>query len=249
VFRLSFIAVVLGSAVLLATQSRSGIAGALASAFVLMGMAALRRVDRRRALQSIRWVLAAIVTGLAICLAAAVLVLLMHSSSGPVLASGLATRLELWQRSIELVQDFAFTGIGPGQFNAVLPAFYPPFLTPADDSIAHAHDVLLEYAVELGVPGAVAFCALLVAFVAACRKGLRAADDLVKIASLGALLGLFSFAVFGVADAIAPGARGGLALWIILGLGGAVGVLGRRTAGQLRAMCAAKDEFASAWPR
>ena len=142
-----------------------------------------------------------------------------------------------------MLQDFAFTGIGLGQFNPVLHALYVPFLVAPGEYVPHAHNMYLEYAVELGIPGAVAFAFLVLAFFRQCRRAMRAPDPLVRHVGLGLALGMVSFWVYGLTDAIALGARGGLLLWIVLGLGAAVGNVvdqdrpvpetGRREAGQV----------------
>ena len=125
-----------------------------------------------------------------------------------------------------MLEDFPFTGIGLGQFNPVLHALYFPFLVMADEFVPHAHNLVLEYAIELGVPGLAAFGALLYAFFMQCARAARAEDQLVRWTGVGLALGVVGFLVYGLVDAIAPGARAGIVLWVVLGLGGAVGNVG-----------------------
>lgn len=70
---------------------------------------------------------------------------------------GLDGRLEIWSRAVYAVQDFSFTGIGMGTFPRVIPLLYPYFLLGPGQDIPHAHNLLLQIAVDLGLPGLTAF--------------------------------------------------------------------------------------------
>ena len=75
------------------------------------------------------------------------------SQSGPGMAENAAGRVELWSRAIEGIQDFPFTGMGMNAFRTVMPAIYPTFLTSPDFDVAHAHNHLLQAALDIGLPG------------------------------------------------------------------------------------------------
>lgn len=65
---------------------------------------------------------------------------------------GLDGRLEIWSRALYMVRDFPFTGIGMGAFGTMADQMYPlelfePGTTP------HAHNLFLQIAVDLGIPG------------------------------------------------------------------------------------------------
>jgi putative inorganic carbon (HCO3(-)) transporter len=122
-----------------------------------------------------------------------------------------------------MAQDFSVTGIGLGQFNAVFQRLYLPVQFGPAVYVPHVHNLFLEYALELGVPGFVACAALVVGVVRLGLSGARAPDRQVQCTAIGLLLGLLAFAVFGLTDALAPGARAGLVLWIVLGLCAATG--------------------------
>jgi len=59
-----------------------------------------------------------------------------------------------------MVQDFPFTGIGIGAFTEVADRLYP-FLLYAPGTMEHAHNLFLQVAVDLGLPGFVAWLAVL----------------------------------------------------------------------------------------
>ena len=158
----------------------------------------------------------------------------LSPANGTDVLNTLDFRMEMWNRAGYMIQDFAFTGIGLGQFNPVLHGLYVPFLVAPETFVPHAHNVFLEYALELGIPGAVAFGALVVAFFRLCWRASRASDRTVQWTALGLGLGLIGFLVYGLTDAIAPGARAGLVVWVVLGLGGAMGNLTARSPATVR---------------
>jgi putative inorganic carbon (HCO3(-)) transporter len=115
-------------------------------------------------------------------------------------------RLEIWARAIALLRDFGLTGGGAGNFEQVLLTLYPPFFTGVMGGFGHAHNVYLQTAVDFGVPGLVAFLALLVGLGAS----LVAATGMSKTASaesgvVSLAIGLFGsvwvVAIHGLADA------------------------------------------------
>jgi putative inorganic carbon (HCO3(-)) transporter len=158
----------------------------------------------------------------------------VHSSlaSGATSSASLDTlsgRLELWSRSLSMVRDFGLTGIGLGQFDRVLHLLYASDLVALDQFVPHAHNLYLAYAVELGIPGALAFALLVILVFKGCIQAVRSADPLLRRVGSGLISAQVAFLVFGLSDAIAPGARGGLIWWILLGLGAAVSRLSARS--------------------
>ncbi len=79
-------------------------------------------------------------------------------STGGVVGS-LESRLEIWSRAVYMVQDFPFTGIGMGSFTQVTDLLYPLFLAPPG-RVPHAHNLFLQIAVDLGIPGLVAWLSI-----------------------------------------------------------------------------------------
>lgn len=100
---------------------------------------------------------------LAVCAGAAALLLVVD----PVLYERLASvftkvdtstemRMAFWESTIAMIQDHPFLGIGWGAYYLVYPE-YDFYLQGAPVLIVHAHNLYLNYAAEIGLPGALAF--------------------------------------------------------------------------------------------
>lgn len=87
--------------------------------------------------------------------------LLFDAATTDATFGGLEQRVEIWSRAIYMVQDFSFTGVGMGaSFGRVADLLYPFFLAPPGQ-IPHAHNLYLQVAVDLGIPGRPAWLAVL----------------------------------------------------------------------------------------
>jgi putative inorganic carbon (HCO3(-)) transporter len=117
---------------------------------------------------------------------------------------GLAERVEIWQRALYAVQDFSFTGIGLGTFDEVIPLLYPYFLISPTVVIPHAHNLLLQVGVDMGVPGLIAYTALLVCsfvmLIAPLRHRSLALPWTLAAGALGAWTSLLVGGIFDVAN-------------------------------------------------
>lgn len=131
-------------------------------------------------------------------------------------------RQEIWSRAIYMVQDFPYTGIGLGTFGKVGPVTYPYFLAGPDADIPHAHNLFLQVAVDLGLPGLVAFLGLFGGSVMMAWKAYRAfaAQGRVPLRALalGLLVGVLIMGLHGLIDAVTWGTKPAIILWYIMGL-------------------------------
>jgi putative inorganic carbon (HCO3(-)) transporter len=127
-------------------------------------------------------------------------------------------RQEVWNRAIYGISDFPFTGMGMNTFRKVVHIFYPLFLTPPDTDVASCHNQLLQTALDLGIPGLIAYIALLVA---AITIGIvvwrRSSVPWIRASAQGLACGILAQQVFGITDAIPLGAKVGMFFWIALG--------------------------------
>ena len=65
--------------------------------------------------------------------------------------SGDAVRIDYWRSAIAIIQDHSLTGVGPAAFGTALRLYRDPFLSL--DYITTAHNVYLNVAAEMGLPG------------------------------------------------------------------------------------------------
>ncbi len=207
------VSIALIAAVLLLTQSRGGIMAAALALFLIV-------------LVRTRWVLAPVLlalVGVGFWMSSQPdlprIVDLFFSSDA---VSGLAGREEVWSRAVYALQDVPFTGIGLGIFSRAVQVLYPLFLVGPDVDIGHAHNLFLQVGVDLGIPGLVAYVALLtIGLVTALRAfltlGRRREPDQAAL-WLGLGIGLIALVVHGLVDAVTWGTKPAILFWILLGV-------------------------------
>ncbi|MBI3307295.1 MAG: O-antigen ligase family protein [Candidatus Omnitrophica bacterium] len=108
------------------------------------------------------------------------------------------SRFFVWQDALGMLRDHPWFGVGLGNFKWVFPNYQSERLLMSWD---HAHQDYLELAIELGIPAAMllffSFAGLWISlFVTYCSPNNRKHYPLIW----GALLGLLSFALHGLAD-------------------------------------------------
>ena len=132
---------------------------------------------------------------------------------------GWAARVELWSRAIYGIEDFPFTGVGIGNFRYVMPIMYPAFLTSPDFDVAHAHNHLLQAALDLGVLGLVSYLALwLGVAVMLLWVYCFSRNNLYRTVAIGLGAGLIAHFIFSMTDTIPLGTKAGVVFWATLGL-------------------------------
>lgn len=126
-------------------------------------------------------------------------------------------RQEVWSRAIYGIQDFPFTGMGMNTFRKVMPVLYPAFLVEPDFDIAHAHNHLLQAALDLGLPGLIAYLAIwfgVASMIVTVLKRAKLRWYRTIAGGLGG--GLLAHFIFSVTDAIPLGAKVGVVFWVVL---------------------------------
>ncbi|MCP4359244.1 MAG: O-antigen ligase family protein [Chloroflexi bacterium] len=205
--------------ILILTQSRSAYLG-LVAAVLFTGAVLI-------AAHSWRWLLGGTAALLFISLLAATQIESQQLTAQIFLQVGieedglstLAGRLEIWSRALYGIQDFPFTGMGMNNFRRVVHILYPLFLISPDTDIAHAHNHLFQAALDLGIPGLVAYLALWLGMAGMLWHTWRRSDDVfVRLLVLGFASSLVAYFVYGLTDAVALGARPGFIFWFLLGL-------------------------------
>jgi putative inorganic carbon (HCO3(-)) transporter len=120
--------------------------------------------------------------------------------------------------------------MGMGAFRQSVQHLYPLFLTPPDVDVVHAHNEFLQAALDLGIPGLIAFIglymgafAMLVQLTHLDDKGagllLKGVASLPRTALvLGLGGGLAAYLLFSMVDVHVLTGRRGIIFWLLLGL-------------------------------
>jgi putative inorganic carbon (hco3(-)) transporter len=168
-----------------------------------------------------------VVLGLYFFLPNGTLVTLLSSAVAKTFTGSGETRTEIWRQAVQAIANAPLTGIGLYNFGAIFR--YNVYLPPGwPFPIVHAHNAFLQAALDLGLPGAIAY-ALLLADVAwhALRVGRR-----LEGAAAGVCYGLgaavLAFGVFGVFDTIQLTSPVAWLTWFVIGMAGAAARVGDR---------------------
>ena len=144
----------------------------------------------------------------------------LDGESAADMSGRLRMRPELWARGIYLVQAEPVRGVGLGAFRQVTHESFPPDvpdLPPASD-VAHSHNVFIQTALDIGLPGLVAYMATLTLAAFMAVRVFQRGDAFFRAAILGLGGNLVAMHLFGLADAIPLGAKVGILFWMNLGL-------------------------------
>ena len=135
-------------------------------------------------------------------------------------SSSLEVRVEIWSRAVRMIGDFPFTGVGIGTFGNVADTLYPFFLLKPG-SVPHAHNLYLQVAVDLGIPGLAAWLAIWGSVIYAAWSLFQAGkkDSAAWQAAFGAALlcAQAAMAVHGLWDAVTWGTRPAVLVWAMWG--------------------------------
>jgi putative inorganic carbon (hco3(-)) transporter len=135
---------------------------------------------------------------------------------------GLSGRPEVWSRALYMIQDFPFTGVGMGTFKSVANLLYPFFTLGPDADVPHAHNLALQVAVDLGLPGLIAWLTLFGLVVVGAwqvyRRGRASGDGWLTGLGAGLLASQMASAVHGLTDAVTWGTRPAVLVWAVWGL-------------------------------
>jgi len=204
---------------LILTQSRSGWMGSAAGIAGLVMLAGWATGRRRVQIVAVVAPLALIAAGVAVVLSQPELAARFINTSGQTTEEiSLSGRPEIWSRALYAIQDFSFTGTGLGTFRRVVNLLYPLFTISPDTDIAHAHNIFLQVAVDLGLPGLIAYLAGLWIALCVAWGAAKRSRGMLRGLALGLLAGLVALHIYGLTDAIALGAKPNLAFWMALGL-------------------------------
>ncbi len=120
------------------------------------------------------------------------------------------SRVELWDFAVEIITEHPILGFGMNRIRQHPEVGY---------EMAHVHNHLLHTAAELGIPGLVAYLALLICMGIMCFEIWKNSKiGWMRIAILGLGCGQLAHFIFGLADSVPLGSKIGIFFWISLGL-------------------------------
>ncbi len=223
---LALSAALTGTFVLFLTQSRGAWIG-----FAVVTPLCILWLMRERFRKASGWLallymgLIVVAVGLVITRPEMILGETIFEAEGTMLSTvNLAGRFEIWSRALYGIQDFPFTGMGMNTFREVVHVLYPLFTISPEFELGHAHNEYLQAALDLGLPGLIAYLSLHISALWMLIRlagqeqstGLSVREQRAMIAGLGG--GLFAHLIYGLTDAVALGAKPGFLWWWLLAL-------------------------------
>ena len=205
------VATLLTGGVLLLTKSRGGYVAAAAGVLALLWL-----LGRRKLALVLLVVCVIIGVWLVVYGGEAETTLdLVEQSADP---ATLAFRVSVWRVALWMLADFPFTGVGMGTFNDVGALLYPFYETQNPGT----HNVYLQAGVDLGMPGLIAYLALLglVVWMAwrAVRRFKETGQSVLCAIAIGGLSGMLALLVHGLVDNTMWNTRAAFLPWLVMGL-------------------------------
>ena len=218
------LALALTSSVVLVAQSRASWAALLLG---LLGMCAL--VFRRFRIFLVLLVAAGVV----------VVAILWPMGAGAWLAqqawtvspgeTSWAARVELWSQGLWTIADYPLTGTGMNFFRRIAGRSLPLYHFEYGQDVGHSHQAYVQVALDLGLPGLVAYLALLFGLVASgWQTYKKSSGRFTRHMALAGVTGIVIHTIWGFADAIALGAKQSFLWWSVLALVATVVIHNRR---------------------
>ena len=138
------------------------------------------------------------------------------------IVAGFDIRMEIWSRALAIIHDFAFTGIGMGSYGPIVDQYYP-FFIQAPGLTPHAHNLFLQIAVDLGLPGLFFWLVIWIYSMMGgwkvFKSGVGKGDHLLQGIGAGIFATQIAMGVHGLTDAVVWGmVRSAPLVWAIWGL-------------------------------
>ena len=91
-------------------------------------------------------------------------------------------------------------------------------LAPGQDIIAHAHNMVLQTALDIGLVGSAAYWGIMVVLWVRASQAARGVSNVARMAAVGSAMSLVAVNLFGLTDAVALGSKVGTLQWAAGGL-------------------------------
>lgn len=135
----------------------------------------------------------------------------------------LQLRLDYWERTIYLIQDFPFTGAGLGIYNKIFQELYLflPFASESESSF-YSHNLYLGVTASMGIPALVLYFSLLGGFSFMVFTSINKVQPIARVVLMGLSCGFLAHLVYGIMDNYLPGEKLGAVMWIYFGIVAAI---------------------------
>ncbi|OQY35941.1 MAG: hypothetical protein B6I38_00850 [Anaerolineaceae bacterium 4572_5.1] len=146
---------------------------------------------------------------------------ILNWASANVKIGGVEGRIEIWSRGLAIIRDFPFTGSGMGSFTEVTDLLYP-FVSFENWKVPHAHNLFLQIAVDVGIPGLIAWISVLSIIILSAwqiyHHGYLTKDNWARGLGAAILSSQVILLVHGIVDDITWGVRPEPILWALWGI-------------------------------
>jgi|GEM_PF-774824 len=148
--------------------------------------------------------------------------------------NSVATRLEIWDRSVRMMLDYPDAGIGMYMFRTAVsrdPYRIPYYVDNNKPSPPHSHNEWLNMGAEMGIPGFIIYIVMQLTVLWMLWRGWLKGDQSVRTVAMATFAGLLAHSAYGFGDTVALWDRFQFVLWWLVGLAGAQYVLMRLQSG------------------
>jgi O-antigen ligase len=130
------------------------------------------------------------------------------------------TRLQMWQRSLEMVADYPLTGVGMSMYRTAIRTerYQIPYFESINFTAPHAHNEFLQIGADLGVGGWLWWLAAAGVIVWLLYRLYRSGTAESRVLSLALGAGFIAHAVYGLGDAITLWDRFAFVGWWLVAL-------------------------------
>jgi len=138
------------------------------------------------------------------------------ASIGNMADSSTYYRVYTWKGVIRMLKDVWPSGIGVGQ--AVFEQMYPSFAYAGIEAAPHAHNLIMQITVELGITGTVIFVLLMFFFFQNCLEFIKNSSGESRLLVGAGMSGIAAALVMGLFDHIWYNYRVFFIFWVVVGL-------------------------------
>ncbi len=143
-----------------------------------------------------------------------------------------AVRIPLMQTASEMIEANPLLGVGLNSYRANMTRYDETSSFVSQDFYAPVHNIFAHVAAEIGIPGGILFCLLLILALVECVKTASHRDAFVAAVAIGTAIGLVAFTISALKE---PGSLGSVrppmrTLFLLLGIAFALGRIRRGTA-------------------